>query len=82
MAAENKNKPVGLIAGSGRVPFLVADGIRKAGRKLVIIGMKGLASERLVHMADEFRWVGLTRLGSWLSILRQFNVHEAVMIGG
>ena len=27
----DKASPVGLIAGSGRLPFLVADGVRKAG---------------------------------------------------
>jgi hypothetical protein len=77
-----KAEPVGLIAGSGRVPFLVAGGIRKAGRRLVVVGLRGLASGRLKDVADDFRWVGITRVGSWLSVLRRFGVHEAVMIGG
>ncbi len=77
-----KPKPIGLIAGSGRVPFLVAKGIKAAGHKLVVVGFRGGASIRLRHLADEFTWVGITRVGSWLSALRKHGVHEAVMIGG
>jgi hypothetical protein len=33
-------------------------------------------------VADSFAWVGLTRIGSWVSQLRKSGVHEAVMIGG
>ncbi len=78
----SKHEPVGLIAGSGRVPFLVADGVRKAGRPLVILGLRGSASQRLRALADEFTWVGITRMGGWLTALRRRGVHEAVMIGG
>jgi DUF1009 family protein len=74
--------PVGIIAGSGRLPFLVADGVRKAGRPLVIVGLRGLASARLKHLADEFTWVGLTRIGRWLAALHASGVCEAVMVGG
>ena len=78
----NLSQPVGLIAGSGRVPFLVASGVKKAGRALVVVGLRGSASARLKDLADEFEWVGITRIGSWLSALRKRGVHEAVMIGG
>lgn len=78
----NESEPVGLIAGSGRVPFLVADGVRKAGRPLVVVGLRGSASTRLMDLADEFEWAGITRIGSWLAALRKRGVHEAVMIGG
>jgi DUF1009 family protein len=77
-----RHEPVGLIAGSGRMPFLIADGIRQAGRPLVILGLRGAASVRLRTLADDFAWVGLTRMGGWLRKLTQMGVHEAVMIGG
>ncbi|MFB3891085.1 MAG: LpxI family protein [Phycisphaerae bacterium] len=75
-------EPVGLIAGSGRVPFLVAGGIHKAGRRVAVVAMRGVASSRLRDVSDDFAWVGITRIGSWLAALRRFGVHEAVMIGG
>jgi len=74
--------PVGLIAGHGRPPFLVARGVRKTGRPLIVIGLRGFASERLKDVADEFLWGSPVRLGRMLSALKSRGVREAVMIGG
>ncbi len=73
--------PVGLIAGSGRPPFLVAQGVRKANRRLIVAAMRGLASPRLADLADDFYWAGVVRPGRWLRIFRRHGVREAVMIG-
>jgi UDP-2,3-diacylglucosamine hydrolase len=73
--------PVGLIAGHGRGPFLAANGIRAAGRGLVIVGLKGLASPWLLQRADESTWCGMARVGHWARALRNWGVREAVMIG-
>ena len=75
-------KPVGLIAGSGRLPFLVAKGMRAAGRSVVIIGLSGFASRRLKDLGDDFIWAGLTRPGKWMRVFARHDIHEAVMIGG
>ncbi len=72
---------VGLIAGHGRPPFLVAEGVRKAGRKLVVVGLRGLASPRLKDCADEFVWAGITRMGRWISAFTKRGVTEVIMIG-
>jgi len=74
--------PVGLIAGSGRLPFLVAQGMRAAGRPVVIAALGGLASPRLKDLADTFTWVLITRLGGWFRYFHKHQVNEAVMIGG
>ena len=73
--------PVGLIAGHGRPPFLAANGIRAAGRRLVIVGLKGLASPWLMGRAEDSTWCGLARMGGWIRALRKWGVKEAVMIG-
>ena len=75
-------EPVGLVAGSGRPPFLVAEGIREAGRRAVVVGLRGFASERLRDFADEFVWCGPARINSWLSAMKCRGVREAIMIGG
>ena len=73
--------PVGLIAGAGRVPFLVAAGILQRNRRLVVVALKGFASPRLTGLADDFTWAGLTRVGRWIRYLRKEGVREAVLIG-
>ena len=78
----NQMQPVGLVAGTGRLPFLVASGMRQAGRKLVIVGLRGLASGRLRDLADEFEWCSMTRIGAWIKTFRRHRVHEAILIGG
>ncbi len=77
----NRLEPLGLIAGAGRTPLLVADGMRKTGRPVVTLGFRGLASPRLNDISDYFSWVGILRLGDWIRTLRSQGVREAVMIG-
>ena len=74
--------PAGLIAGSGRLPFLVATGMRAAGRRVVAAGLAGLASPRIKDQANHFKWVSIVRLGGWFKYFRRQGVREAVMIGG
>jgi DUF1009 family protein len=78
----DKGEPVGLIAGSGRTPFLVAKGIKKAGRQLIVVGLKGHVSSRLEDLADAFHWGTPTRINQWLRVFKSHGVREAIMIGG
>ena len=43
----NSSKVLGLIAGAGRLPFLVAAGARKAGLKVVCVGLAGMSEVNL-----------------------------------
>lgn len=78
----DEQQPVALIAGFGRPPFLVAKGIKKAGKKLIVIGLTDLASSRLRGLADVFIPCGIARMGSWVKAMRRHGVHEAIMLGG
>ncbi|MFP4105540.1 MAG: LpxI family protein [Phycisphaerae bacterium] len=75
-------QPVGLIAGFGRPPFMVANGMRKAGRRVVTVGLSDFASPWLKDFSDEWTWGGPVRMNSWMGWLRRRGVREAVMIGG
>jgi len=59
----------------------VAQGIRKTGRKVVAVGLKTLASERIADLADSFTWCGITRMSSWINVFHRHHVRQAVMIG-
>ena len=77
----NNAEPIGLIAGAGRAPMMVADGIVKSGRKLVTAGLKGFCDPKLIKYSDQFRWVGLSKMGSWIRYFKSAGVKKAVMIG-
>ncbi len=75
-------EPIGLIAGMGDMPGLVLDGMHAAGRKVVVLGLRGFADESLKARADSFGWISLTRLSGWIRKFRRRGVSQAVMIGG
>jgi DUF1009 family protein len=72
---------VGLIAGEGRLPFLVADGIRARGMRVACVGLYGCADPALRGHCDEFRVAGILQLGRWIRHLRRMGAHDAVMVG-
>lgn len=73
--------PIGLIAGGGRLPALVAEGMRAAGYSIVCAGLSGLCSPELRSLSTRFQEVGVLRPGSWGRYLRRNGAHYAVMIG-
>jgi UDP-2,3-diacylglucosamine hydrolase len=73
--------PLGLIAGEGVFPVLVARGAKAAGRKVVCVGFAGNAWPQLQQECDEFHWVGVSRIGSWVRRLRAAGCDEAIMVG-
>ncbi len=73
--------PLGIIAGAGRFPFMVADGARRAGLPVFIVALRGLADPRLRQHADEFHWAGLAKLGRWIRLLSRRGARRAIMAG-
>ena len=72
---------VGLIAGAGRLPVLIADGLRKRGHPVHGLGLGGQYEPELPAMCESFREVGILRIGSWGRTLRKMDIHHAVMVG-
>ncbi len=79
--SDDTNSAVGLIAGAGRLPFLVADGAIAAGCKLVTVGISGFASPELAGLSDEFTWAGVVRTGQWIRYFHRHNISRAVLVG-
>jgi len=72
---------LGLIAGEGRLPFMVADGARRAGLKVVCVGLADNASPDLAKHVDVFFCGAVARPGGWLRKLRRCGVSRAIMVG-
>lgn len=80
MATEEK--VIGLIAGDGRLPFMVAKGAKDTGLKVICAGLAGYVETRLADEVDEFYIVEIARPGSWLRKLKKHGVTRAIMVGG
>ncbi|HEY0007204.1 MAG TPA: UDP-2,3-diacylglucosamine diphosphatase LpxI [Tepidisphaeraceae bacterium] len=72
---------LGIIAGEGIFPILVARGARRAGMRVVAVALSGSAWPELRQEVDIFQPVGVTRLGQWLRVLRRHKCDEAIMVG-
>jgi DUF1009 family protein len=77
----NSSKVLGLIAGEGRLPFLVAAGAREAGLKVICVGLADNAEQSLADEVDVFYRVAIARPGSWIRRLKKHGVTETVMVG-
>lgn len=73
--------PLGLIAGNGRFPFLVAEAARRAGRRVVAVAIREEAFPELAAEVDAIEWVSLGQLGRAIEALKSHGVTEAVMAG-
>lgn len=73
--------PLGLIAGEGEFPKLVARGARAAGRSVAVVALRGCADADLREMADTFCWRGIVQLGRWIRALRRAGCRDVIMAG-
>lgn len=73
--------PIGLIAGEGSLPLLVAQGMHAAGRTIVGLSIAGIHDPAVEPFCARFQTAPLLRLGSWARRLRRMGAREAVMVG-
>ena len=72
---------LGLIAGGGRLPILVANGAKRAGLKVICVGFARTASINLANEVDVFYRVAIARPGGWIRKLRKHRVTRTIMVG-
>ncbi|MHC4664671.1 MAG: LpxI family protein [Planctomycetota bacterium] len=77
----NTENVLGLIAGEGRLPFIVAAGAKQAGFKVICVGLAGDAEPKLADEVDIFYRVALARPGSWIRKLRKHGATRTIMVG-
>jgi DUF1009 family protein len=73
---------LGIIAGNGAYPRLLADSARKAGvRKIVATAFTGETDPALAEHVDLIEWMRVGQLSRLLKFLRAQKVHHAIMAG-
>jgi DUF1009 family protein len=76
------DEPLGLIAGNGKFPLLVASCCKtRRGTRIEAVGFRGETSPELEGVVDNLLWVGVGQLGKIISFFKQAGVSRAVMAG-
>lgn len=74
--------PLGIIAGEGQFPLLVAQGARRLGRPTVGVAFKDHTRPELSMLVDQVAWLRLGQLNKLLSFLKKNEVQDVVFAGG
>lgn len=72
---------IGLIAGGGQFPLMVADAARKQGLRMVAIAHYGETEPSLEDKVDKTIWIKLGQLGQLIRGLKKNGVTKALMAG-
>jgi len=73
---------IGLIAGSGKFPILIAETAKEKGLKVIAVAHKGETDPELAKKTDKITWVGLGQFGHLLDAFKSNGVHKVLMAGG
>jgi UDP-2,3-diacylglucosamine hydrolase len=74
-------RKMGLVAGWGRYPLVVAQAMRRQGYRVYGLGIKDHADRELAEVCDVYREVGLAKLGAALRYFHRHGVTRATMAG-
>ncbi len=73
---------LGIIAGSGVYPLLLADAARVAGvKKIILAAFTDETSPDATNRADQIEWLRVGQLGKLLNFFREAKVRHAIMAG-
>ncbi len=76
-----ESRKIGIIAGMGELPRLIAKEARKKGYHVFTIALKELASSEIEDYSDEVKWLSIGKLGSIIEGLKTAGIKEALMAG-
>ncbi len=72
---------VAIVAGGGQFPVLVAQGAKKKGAQVVVIGLAGQVDRDLASHATVYEEIKLGQLGKLLKLCKELGVEEVVFAG-
>lgn len=74
-------KKVGIIAGWGRYPLVVAEALRSQGVEVYTLGIRDHADPAIAQLSTAFEWIGLGQIGKVVRFWQRYGVTEATMAG-
>lgn len=73
--------PIGLIAGWGRYPVVIAQALKAAGHAVHCAGIKNHADPKLEEMCDSYFSAGVGQFGSGIKYFHRHGITQATMAG-
>lgn len=80
-ANADEQAPIGIICGSGALPFAVADAALRSGRTVYLLGIKGWADADAIARFPH-NWILLGQFGRLQRLLTAQGCRDVVFIGG
>ncbi len=74
-------EPIGLLAGSGQLPLVIAASLQQRGRRVVCVAIREEADPQLQKLCWRFYWTGLTKLGRMIRCFRRERVRRILLAG-
>lgn len=72
---------IGIIAGGGKFPVLVAESAKARGIKVIAVAHKGETLSELASKVDEITWIGLGQFGQLIRAFKSRRVNRVLMAG-
>jgi DUF1009 family protein len=72
---------IGLIAGGGNFPLIIARSAKRQGRSIVAVAHRGQTDPSLEEVVDKIVWINLGQFGHMLKALEKNKVRQALMAG-
>jgi DUF1009 family protein len=73
---------IGIIAGNGEFPLILARSVRQGGRRIVAAALEGEADRQIEQLVDEVEWVKIGQLNKLIKVFTSRGVSQALMAGG
>jgi UDP-2,3-diacylglucosamine hydrolase len=73
--------PLGIICGSGAVPYAVAAAVMRSGRRVMLFPLNGFADSTAVG-AYPHQWIALGQFGRFCRLARKEGCRDIVLVGG
>ncbi len=74
-------KTIGLIAGNGAFPLLLAQEAQKRGDKVIAVALKEEADPSIEKFASPVTWLSIGQLGKIINFFKDHGVSHAIMAG-
>lgn len=77
-----KPRPVGLLAGTGDYPLLLAEAARDAKHKIFAIAVNEFTNPRIADLVDDCAFIDMGAMGPLIEILKKNRIQKLILAGG